>query len=739
MHGILRVFAPALLLFIQSAAHAQVAFGGKPIGLLRHGPALPEPERLVLPPVDAAALIAEDEARYEMGVKGPWRFGFNHAVDVRSEDHGTWTTLRNGDRVWRMGFECPGAFSINFRFSRFELPDGGRVFVYNEAGQHLGAFTRASAPGQRLLGVTQLPGDRITVEYHEPARVSGRGRLAIDRVTHAYRDPFHYMRDLGDSGPCNINVICPEGDDWRDQIRSVAIITTGGSGFCTGTLLNNCAQDSTPYFLTANHCLSPDVEDWVFRFNWDSPTCDPTENGPIDQTVSGCVLLTSNSGTDMAFLELSSIPPVDYDVFYAGWDKSGATPDSVCGIHHPSGDIKKISLSTGPFSQTNIDLGTGAADCWQVGVWSAGTTEPGSSGSALFNQNKHVIGQLYGGAANCDNSVNDYYGRLDLSWPFLEQYLGSCGDSLSGLGDVVIPIDYDAAITSIVNIPELLCGDTMISPIVTLKNNCTAVMTSAVITYGLAGGTPYVFSWTGSLEVLQTVNVPLPPIPVTSGTQTLEVTVSFPNAQADQVPVNDIWIYTFTVSNPAGSVQLSITLDNYGTDVTWELAADQGPVLYTGGPYEDMEEGLVINVPFCLTNGCYVFTINDAFGDGICCEEGEGSYLIMTPDSTMLVESDGQYGEQDVQTFCLEGVGVSESEPIDLAVYPNPANETLWLQAPEALRRVLVRDACGRVLLEERPGSNTTSIDARRLAIGAYLLEAETASGRVVKRFVVQR
>src|SRR5436190_1569320 len=206
------------------------------------------------------------------------------------------------------------------------------MFVYNAEGLKLGAFTAKSNPGHATLGVPQLPGDRITVEYHEPANVTGQGRLHIDRVTHAYRDVFSYARDLGDSGPCNINVICPEGDNWRDQIRSVAIVTTGGNGFCTGTLLNNCQQDSTPYFLTANHCLGPDVEDWVFRFNWDSPVCDPTENGPIDQTVSGCTMLVNNPGSDMAFLLLNSIPPPEYNVFWSGWDHSDVTPDSVAGI-----------------------------------------------------------------------------------------------------------------------------------------------------------------------------------------------------------------------------------------------------------------------------------------------------------------------------------------------------------------------------------------------------------------------
>ncbi|MBK7946223.1 MAG: trypsin-like peptidase domain-containing protein [Flavobacteriales bacterium] len=498
------------LLLTWLPAHAQIAFGGTPIGLMKHRPWLEPAEELVLPEVDAAALIAEDEARLAAGIKGPWRFGFNHAVDLRSSNSGTWTTLRNGDRVWRMAITCPGAFSINFRFNRYVIPEGGRVFVYNDAGEWLGAFTAASAGGMQSMGVTQISGERITIEYHEPLAVAGQGELAIDRVTHAYRDVFRTLKDFGDSESCNINVICPEGDPWRDQIRSVAIITTGGSGFCTGTLLNNCAQDSTPYFLTANHCLDADVENWVFRFNWDSPSCDPTENGPTNQTVANCVLLTSSTTTDLAFLELSAKPPADYDVFYSGWDKSGATPDSVCGIHHPSGDIKKISLSQSPVGQANIDLGTGAADCWQVTVWDAGTTEPGSSGSGLWNQNKRLIGQLYGGAADCANSVDDYYGRLDVSWPLLETYLGSCGDTLPGLGEVPIPILYDAAITSIVNIPVLICGDSVVTPIVTLKNNGIATLLNVTISYGLMGSPVNVFNWSGSLLPLQTANVQLP-------------------------------------------------------------------------------------------------------------------------------------------------------------------------------------------------------------------------------------
>jgi hypothetical protein len=695
--------------------------------------------------VDAEALTAEDASRYASGYKGPWRFGYNHAVDLSTATHGTWSTLRNGDRVWRLAIACPGAFSINFRFSRFVVPPGARAFVYNDAGQWLGAFTQASAGGKRSMGVTQLPGERIIIEYHEPRAVAGQGALAIDRVTHAYRDVFRQLKDFGDSEACNINVICPEGDPWRDQIRSVAIITTGGSGFCTGTLLNNCAQDSTPYFLTANHCLDTDVENWVFRFNWDSPTCTPTQNGPLNQTVANCVLLASSTNTDVAFLQLSSIPPAAYDVFYSGWDKSGATPDSVCGIHHPSGDIKKISLSQSPIAQANIDLGTGAADCWRVTAWDAGTTEPGSSGSGLWNQNKRLIGQLYGGAANCANSVDDYYGRLDVSWPLLEPYLGSCGDTLPGLGEVEVPIVHDAAITSIVNVPPLLCGDSLITPIVTLKNNGLTVLTSATITYGLSSGASNVFNWTGSIQPLQTANVQLPPLAAAAGSELLTVACSFPNGNPDEVPANDAWALAFNVSNPGGTVTLRLTLDNWGSDITWTLATTTGTVLYSGGPYPDLQAGQVYEHPWCLSNACYVFTIRDAFGDGICCNEGNGSIEIVNADGAVLVQSDGQYGEQftTAPPFCVEVVGLAErAQPQGLSLHPNPAEHVATVRldgfGPQA--RIALHDGTGRFVRSiATQGQRTLTLGLEALAQGVYTVVAEDERGRAVQRLVVRR
>ena len=710
-------------------------------GNLAGGPAngasdLPEPPTVTLPAVDAVALMAEDEERIANGVIGPWRFGINHQTSITMSD-GLWSDLGNGDRVWQLRLVCPDAVSIGLVFNEIVVPPGAEIVVHNDAGYQRGPF-RTASKGRKSLPVDQIPGERITVVYREPASVIGEGSFSINRVTHAYRDDRGMQRGFGDSDPCQVNSSCPIGDDWRDQIRSVAIINVGG-GSCTGNLINNCLNDGTPYFLTANHCLGTPVDTWTFRFNWESPNCDPTEDISSEDIIASAELLANDSPTDFALLRLAEVPPDSFNVFYAGWTITDQPALNVVGIHHPRGDIKKITASALPVVPYLVTIQGNEHDTWHVTSWDVGTTEQGSSGSALFNQDGLIVGQLVGGSGTCAGGSDSYYGRFHLSYPQMAEWLGNCGPNVPGIDytEVVIPIIHDAAITSIVNIPELICGDSIISPIVTLKNNGLEVMTSAVITYGLMGGSPNVFNWTGSLQVQQTLNVPLPPIVAATGANTVYVTVTWPNANEDQVPDNDTWFYSFNVSNPGGTVQLALTLDNWGSDITWELATQLGTVLYEGGPYPDLEEGETYTSSFCLTNDCYVFTINDAFGDGICCDEGEGSYMIMTSDSTLLVESDGQYGEQEVQTFCVEVVGVPEAALPDFDLYPNPARDRVMLRAPLPIQTVRVLDATGRMMLEERAGSELVDIGIEQVTPGAYLVEVHTAEGRAVKRLVV--
>ena len=380
-----------------------------------------------LPSFDLEQVKAED-ALNDYKFDRPWRFGFMHSVDFGFED-GHWTTLKNGDRIWRLAVESKDALSMNFIFDEFSIPEGSSVYLYNEdRSDLLGAYTSIQNQESGILGTWIVKGEKVWIEYFEPANVAGQGQLHIAKATHGYRnaDTFQAAKGLNDSGNCNLDVDCSIGDDWEDNKnhnkRSVGILLSGGGGFCTGALINNTNNDGTPFFLTANHCYS-NPNAWSFRFGWISPNpvCAAntnSTNGPTNQTISGATLRARSTNADFCLVEINNDIPTEWNRVFAGWDRSDIDPPFTVGIHHPSGDIMKICRDDdSPSKQANAGAQTweilgGGSQGWELGV-----TEPGSSGSPLFDDQGRIIGQLYGGAAACsgtnDNNALDYLKELE--------------------------------------------------------------------------------------------------------------------------------------------------------------------------------------------------------------------------------------------------------------------------------------------------------------------------------------
>lgn len=404
------------LIFLGGRAAAQISEGGLPPSFNLARPVPVAVPTVSMPAIDLPALLAQDKADESDGL--PFRFGAPFDVDYSLQNSGVWQDLGNGDRLWRLKIESKGAYSINLLFSRYYLPDGAKLFIYNEDhSMILGAFTLKNNKEDGQFATGPVKGDISILEYFEPAAVHGQGDIAVSKIVHAYKDIFGFAKELldyGQSGSCNVNINCSQGQSWQNEKRAVAMILSGGgSRICSGTLINNSRQDQTPYLLTANHCPGS-VSTWVFMFKYESPSC-INVNGPTTYTVSGSTLKATYSTSDFTLVQLSEQPPADYDAFYAGWSNlDSASQSSVC-IHHPSGDIKKISLDTDAVTSTDYLASSGTTH-WRIGAWDTGTTEPGSSGSPLFDQNHHVVGQLHGGYASCSNISSDWFGKFALSW-----------------------------------------------------------------------------------------------------------------------------------------------------------------------------------------------------------------------------------------------------------------------------------------------------------------------------------
>ncbi|NCS87585.1 MAG: hypothetical protein CO127_06240 [Ignavibacteria bacterium CG_4_9_14_3_um_filter_36_18] len=409
--------AVILLGLFTSSSFAQISEGGIPYSF--NANINQQVERVTMPAVNVAALLAEDEIEQSKGL--PYRFGFPMDVNYNLNNSGTWTNLPGGAKLWRLNIFSSGATTINLIYNDFWLPQGSKFYIYNQnQSEVIGAFTTRNNNENGQFATGLVRGESVILEYYEPANVEAPGIISISTVIHGYKDVFKKIEEtdgFGSSGSCNNNVNCPEGAPWANQIRSAAmILTASNSRLCSGSMVNNMRQDLTPYFLTANHCWSGTPATWIIMFNYQSPNCNNID-GPLNYTVQGTTTIAKNADSDFALLLLNTAPPDTYMVHFNGWSAEDVASTSSVGIHHPSGDIKKISWDNDPSSSADYEPSPYLPNShWKITMWDDGTTEPGSSGSPLFDQNKRLIGQLHGGWASCTSLTADYYGKFAMSW-----------------------------------------------------------------------------------------------------------------------------------------------------------------------------------------------------------------------------------------------------------------------------------------------------------------------------------
>ena len=677
----------------------------------------------------------------------PYRFGYEHAVQLNMFELGSWRVM-DGMKYCHYAITCPGALAISLRFDSFRLPKGSQLYISSpDAREYLGSFDHRNNKPHGRLACGLIQGERIIIEYRAPIEMAELPSLVIGEIVHGYR-PFAksaFVQDalrgpFGSSGACEVNVNCPEGADWQVEKRSVAIITQGGSGVCTGALVNNTANDGTPYFLTANHCTQgSNTGNWVFYFNHESSGCNGS-SGPTTDLISGADLVANNAGSDFALLLLNDTPPASYNVQYAGWDATddeGASTSAVC-IHHPSGDIKKISFEDdAPY----FDNASGAA-VWWIDNWELGVTEPGSSGSPLFNQDHRIIGQLFGGASACSgaqgNGQYDFYGRFGVSWNTgttaptrLIDWLdpGNTGQLvLDGWPEGAVVYANDAGVGAINGIEANICGASFQGTF-NLSNNGTQTLTACEIHYQLNNGAEAVINWTGSLAQNQSETVQLPVMTAVNGSNTLTVSVIYPT---DENAVNNATFYTFSaITVPSTTLTLQITLDNYPEETAWSIDDANGIEIIAGGTYASETPGSTITESICIAYGCYTFNITDVYGDGICCVYGNGQYLLSDENQVSLAAG-GEFTVISSTDFCVEiPIGLAEQTTQIVRIFPNPASDKLQFVSEKSIQEVAITDMSGSIKSFQQIQQNRGEIDLREFSSGIYFARVKFEDGSV--------
>jgi PKD repeat protein len=464
--------------------------------------------------------------------------------------------------------------------------------------------------------------------------------IHVDRVMHNYRSTgFASQQKINESEACEVNVNCsPVGDTWQDEKKGVAriyVIEGNSAGWCTGSLVNNTAQNCRPYFLTALHCgvstSAANMTQWKFYFRYESPNCtNPSTPGTLDDYfITGCVRKADSAdnggdtGSDFLLVQLGSatnesatittLKSTNFNAYWNGWNANNTATTGGTGIHHPAGDIKKISTFTGT-TLSNSWGGSVQNTHWRLS-WTAnanghGVTEGGSSGSALFNNSQgYIVGTLTGGSSYCNAQTSpDMYGKMSYHWTSngtttakqLKPWLDPTNSGVLTLAGSYNPCTPTTPVAPVAN---FVANQTNVAPATTVSftDQSTGVPTSWAWSIAPATGWAYAGGTTSTSQNPQvTFN--------TVGQYTVSLTAS--NAQGSDLETKNNYIIVAQATGPC-SPSVTSACDEYIQNVT--LNTINNTTACTTGGY-----AAYLNSSTSLTKGMqYSVTVTPAVGVNI--------------------------------------------------------------------------------------------------------------------------
>ncbi|MCU0377632.1 MAG: trypsin-like peptidase domain-containing protein [Bacteroidales bacterium] len=404
-----RVIIATIILLLSSALYSQKEFpAGEPL--------FPVVKSWHDVPVDPS--VVETMRAIDQPKDQAYQFAIPVEVSLTPENSGMIVTNDN-ETIWVLPLVSKGALSLNLILSPYDLPEGAYIFIYDpERREVRGAYTWESGVNTGVMPLLPVPGERIVLECHFPGKSLPRGKIGVKQVAHDFAGFFRLAGEkdayYGRAGECEVDINCSTNENYLRAARSTVRLLVAGAELCTGVLVNNTGTDYKAYVLTAQHCIdnASKAANTIFVFNYCSPWCDGPDLTNM-HSISGSLLRASNPDVDFALVELSSFPSLVFRPYFAGWDITSPAPANTYCLHHPEGDVMKISIdSNSPVSSDYPVSGYAANSFWRILKWDMGTTESGSSGSPLFDPNGRLRGTLTGGSATCNIPENDYYAKL---------------------------------------------------------------------------------------------------------------------------------------------------------------------------------------------------------------------------------------------------------------------------------------------------------------------------------------
>ena len=272
------------------------------------------------------------------------------------------------------------------------------------------------------------------------------------------------------------------------------------------------------------------------------------------------------------------------------------------------------------------------------------------------------------------------------------------------------------------------CGETA-SPSVVVQNNGSDPITSLSVEYSINNGSAQTYDWTGSIASLQSTSIELPSISYSpSDTNSVNIILSDDENNENN---SNIFYFDQSTSYETSLVTLNLVTDNYASETTWALTDSSDNIVAQGGGYtNNSTTSLEIEIP--SSDECYTFTINDTYGDGICCQYGTGSYSI-TDDSANVIFSGGEFGSTEATTFRVgESLGLNSFMDENLKIFPNPSNGIFIIKTTITNSSYKIHNLIGQTIKSGFINNGENSIDIRNSIDGIYFITIESENGEKI-------
>ena len=364
------------------------------------------------------------------------------------------------------------------------------------------------------------------------------------------------------------------------------------------------------------------------------------------------------------------------------------------------GSVPNTDTSDGSFivSEKYIN-GVNENEVWYYKVVGGGHDWPGSSG-------------------NMDIEAGEQ------AWLFFQNYIDNN----------VVVLDLDAAVS--VNVPETSCGDTTITPSVSLTNYGFNTITVAEMTWQINDGDIQTINFNGTLSQNQTQTFTLDPIDLTDGSYIFNASLISVNGVIDQNTQNNEAATSFDIGGNeylTQQITLELLTDDYAEETSWEFREIGGAVLDSGSYNQSDDNTTFIETFGVVQDNCYEFEIFDSFGDGICCEFGEGFYTLTTDSADVIIDG-GEFSSSEITEISIgEELSTADAFLNTIALYPNPANNEITLSIGDTndISSYRVYTTFGQLLQEGTLQKNKEVISVSRYTVGIYFVVVKNTATSV--------